>query len=1021
MADILPKYNPGETAPNWTGASQKPDASTYRADKSLETLFSGVGDLIGQATQTGYNAVTNKIKEQWNSVFDPVRDAQGVGPATQAAPVGLNTPAEGLDASGKKVGGIPSAATESMAEKAQKLAAAHGDGRISNQYYYAQLSALTRSMKAQFPGFGDEVDAVVQKTTGVVPANALRNAILENLDRNATKEQKANDELIKFVKDNVHLTDPNTRRQINEAIASGQDLKKFYPSVFAQSTEVSAKEAQVKRENAEFVRLEHEGKATGKLATEAFTRRATDVRGIAFREAIESVGGPDSKLMKALSGEITLSAQETEGLGMLAEKLEQSYRQALDKVLDSRDQSGKSLRERIPTTELDNLIAGQMAPITALKNAITNDKTGLAGHFTRILTTQESQKAGEIRKQFPVAESMAALQKAGVPKEIIQQIYQSNQEIFSDVVRATRETLLPRVVLGQATVGQLLEELKKGGANKRPEYHDALDRITGILASPGETQAKYNTARALFATNNIVDKFPGKNFEKGSAGDGAQVFIRMMRPDVAASIKKLDEKHPGIYNQYRDWALTNFQYAARQLGNNVGANMDNQFVKFEWDANSNQFIPKATKEAEQFLSNRGIRGENVLKAISQQNSSAMRTLMAVDELNKALLVVNPLMEENNTTTTQAMQTLFKSWGIKENVPQPGFFETLFGAVKRGAPKPKEGEDLSPGLQGVFGTSPTVNFQKPSSGNEGAGGITLDGGKVTPKGTPDLTNLDRPTKELLQGLADDGVVDEIRPTSGYRDPERNARAGGAKASKHLEGKAIDLDVSHMTDEQKAKVLEAAIARGAKGIGIYPGGRSIHIDTRDTPATWGYSAFGKYNGVHWSEQPAWAQPALKKLLEPERRSDVNPADLPAIGAQEAMLIPNLKANPRVLEIRQRWNQRALDTLKVPEDIRTETTTKRLEYLIQEMPALGGIITRKGTTGSGKSEQTPEDIAIEKLFTRTQEFLRKGTAKTFEDLSDELQALEALEEVSRKRTKTPIIGYSDLNPRPDGKTPK
>ena len=81
-------------------------------------------------------------------------------------------------------------------------------------------------------------------------------------------------------------------------------------------------------------------------------------------------------------------------------------------------------------------------------------------------------------------------------------------------------------------------------------------------------------------------------------------------------------------------------------------------------------------------------------------------------------------------------------------------------------------------------------------------------------------------------------------------ERNAAVGGARYSKHLEGGAVDISLKGYSDEEKAALLEAAIAHGAKGIGLYPGGTSLHIDTRDTPATWGYSPFGKYKGVHWS---------------------------------------------------------------------------------------------------------------------------------------------------------------------------
>jgi hypothetical protein len=88
-----------------------------------------------------------------------------------------------------------------------------------------------------------------------------------------------------------------------------------------------------------------------------------------------------------------------------------------------------------------------------------------------------------------------------------------------------------------------------------------------------------------------------------------------------------------------------------------------------------------------------------------------------------------------------------------------------------------------------------------------------------------------------------------------------------------GGAVDLDISDLSDEQKTKVLEAAIARGARGIGIYPGGKSLHVDLRQSsPVSWGPSAWGRFKGVDISEQPAWAQPALRKMMQLGPRADL-----------------------------------------------------------------------------------------------------------------------------------------------------
>jgi hypothetical protein len=128
-------------------------------------------------------------------------------------------------------------------------------------------------------------------------------------------------------------------------------------------------------------------------------------------------------------------------------------------------------------------------------------------------------------------------------------------------------------------------------------------------------------------------------------------------------------------------------------------------------------------------------------------------------------------------------------------------------------------------------------------------------------------ISEPARRMLEGIAASGVVPVVKVRSGYRDPHRNARAGGAKGSQHLHGNAVDIDVSGMSDAQKAAFLQAAVANGAKGIGIYPSGNSLHIDTRSSPAVWGAVKGNAYKGHSVDEAPSWAQPVLRQLFSGE----------------------------------------------------------------------------------------------------------------------------------------------------------
>lgn len=74
-------------------------------------------------------------------------------------------------------------------------------------------------------------------------------------------------------------------------------------------------------------------------------------------------------------------------------------------------------------------------------------------------------------------------------------------------------------------------------------------------------------------------------------------------------------------------------------------------------------------------------------------------------------------------------------------------------------------------------------------------------------------------------------------SAYRDPVRNARAGGAKKSQHLHGNAIDVDASGLSKAERLHVIRVARRLGFTGVGVYA--NALHFDIGGTKRAWGPS--------------------------------------------------------------------------------------------------------------------------------------------------------------------------------------
>lgn len=99
-------------------------------------------------------------------------------------------------------------------------------------------------------------------------------------------------------------------------------------------------------------------------------------------------------------------------------------------------------------------------------------------------------------------------------------------------------------------------------------------------------------------------------------------------------------------------------------------------------------------------------------------------------------------------------------------------------------------------------------------------------------TGDQHRIDPQLLDILSSLAAvTGSKAPFQVISAYRSPHTNARLrergrGVAKASLHLEGRAIDI---RLPDVALADLRDAALSLKAGGVGYYPGPEFVHVDT------------------------------------------------------------------------------------------------------------------------------------------------------------------------------------------------
>lgn len=129
--------------------------------------------------------------------------------------------------------------------------------------------------------------------------------------------------------------------------------------------------------------------------------------------------------------------------------------------------------------------------------------------------------------------------------------------------------------------------------------------------------------------------------------------------------------------------------------------------------------------------------------------------------------------------------------------------------------------------------------------------------ITVKPGVNLGQLSPSAQSMLNGVVRAGGR-EVRVRAGF------ALTGHAAGGEHPHGNAIDFDVSGWSDEDKAALVQAGINNGARGIGIYPSGNAIHMDTRETPTAWGPNPAGKNKGASLDQFEPWAQKVMGPMF-------------------------------------------------------------------------------------------------------------------------------------------------------------
>jgi hypothetical protein len=752
MADFNPGLNK-TSDPNYEGAARPVHVDVegwgnHQRERNLN-IFQGIARGAGAAVQGGYDTIKSGIEDAVYSGVDPIRDAQGVGAAV------LDT----LDQASQAVGGKP-ADPELMKDSISKIHTAYQQGKISETNYYAQLETMTRSIRSRFPGFREEVDAMVHSVTGITPANALRSSILHDLSRASESQDALAKEFRSFETNKAQYLPsdywqrksagkPYSEEETRAHVASQEQLEH---GVKQQSAALDLK---AKQNNL----TEGEAESTARDGVSAIHTRVMTQLNPFFQELVD----------KQKSGK-PFTPEEQQFVRARFNQYKAAAQQAYDGYFDSPLTQGSTrTMGGLVKDKRAGIISDQMKIFDTLEKNLFDPQSGVVEMAAQMNKGITDQKTLELTRKYPLLPEIGVLTTKFGPAagEMLKGIILTNPELNQKVSEPIKQILSGQnisSIQGKTTADQQLDDLTSTAEGKKPATIKAwVDSKVNLLANPAlDKESIENVAKSVFGNDPMGSKLLGR-FNEASQ---QEVFQKMVAPQVVANMQKVGGT---AWENYSSWAKNAFVTTIRSAASGVGNSPDSPYWKVTFNDKSSRFELSPTPEGIRFLNNKGqmATGYSVIDALSRFVGSDVKS--QIDKINLNIDRVKPVLEAGGHNTSEEIKKLtgFMSQYDSKN---PNFWQWIM-----------KGAGKTPGVQGKLedetfgGVHP--NFTQASGGNGEPRGLvslvedtSLDSGVRTAakdyytKGMDILENEGQLPKHIAQGF-----MANFKVESGF-DPE-----------------------------------------------------------------------------------------------------------------------------------------------------------------------------------------------------------------------------------------------------------
>ena len=543
--------------------------------KNIATMGEFIGKsgvaIVKKDIEDKVYQVANKEREEYTAALEKIKNA-GVSNILNPSSDGASTPDE----------------VSSLSDTLSTLKSARDSGKISSSYYEGRLLAEAKKLRAQYPGFRQEIDEQFAKVTGSNPANAYIRALTVDINRGASQASSELKKAESFVAQRNGY--PNAAA-IMQGVRNGQI---GMTEAMQWAAPYEREDYELKRRSAIFndTKIEKETQKTkvGELfdfAAATAVNRSVDT--MSGRMGVNSAEDA-MKLDSAVKAGVVPQQQWTQwGQELAGHKTQLSLQMKRDA-----DRSGAT--KILGNEEVNKRIESSLKPLDVLIDRIYNKDVG---GYTRIAQdlkgiNEEAQKGLLTHPKLgPYLQMQQAFKEIGGEQnlqkfnlDLIKGDFNSDlKTYFGNWQKGIATQFSSNSGKGTTTFNDWIDDIKAKGVKDKKFNEAVMKEVSKITDGTIPEDVRRNYAQAAFSPGNrgMISKL--------AEGEGqSRTFQRWTSPEMTKSMFELGKKDPQVWKNYVDWAQ---ETLANELANkdiNSLAEIRNPHIRVGWDTDNKRFV-----------------------------------------------------------------------------------------------------------------------------------------------------------------------------------------------------------------------------------------------------------------------------------------------------------------------------------------------------------------------------------------------------------------------------------------------